>query len=143
MGLEEEKIRIAKIKEIGAVITILISLVTAITAHFQQEKVAQNVYKELSANVKTLSQDQMAMHDDVAKIRGYLVGMQKDNAATALLFAEQSPPAKPTVRLLRPIQIKTDVDQDQKAPSAPKPEPPILKSNPQPYNPPPIESLGK
>lgn len=83
-SLTKARLRTERAKHWAGVITLVVTnvviLVTAITAHMKPEKeeTARAAYKELSLAVKELSKEQIKLHTDISNMRGYISGINSN-----------------------------------------------------------------
>jgi hypothetical protein len=135
---------------IALIVTNVVTLGTAITAHTKEEKetTAKAAYKELSSAVEQMSKDNMEIHKDLSNVRGYLAGLsvrreyrsgaRKSEKKRVGRLQVQSAPSRPVAKKPAPKP-------------ATKPEPaqaamdelPQMQAHPRQYKPPTIDALKK
>ena len=151
-SLDRIKVKSERLKQWATIIAIVVSniaaIVTAISAHFKEEKGAKNVYKELSSAVEKVSDDQVQLHKDVSAMRGYLAGMaQKSKEPMVLWNPKEDKPVvakKPATTTRRPpIRVGIGIPKPKAKPEPitvlppPQAPPPNITPEPDDYDAPP------
>jgi hypothetical protein len=69
-----------KLKVAGIVVGIVISIITAISSYFKEEKLAKSSYVQLSSQIKALSEEQAILHKDISNLQGFILEkVKRDN----------------------------------------------------------------
>lgn len=115
---EKTNLKIAKIKEIGAVLAIVSSLILGSLGYLKEgnESIAKAGYKELSAQIEKDSKERLQLQKDIAAIRGYLAAKaeqddkvfslaQNDAELAKSIAKRKENVSKVSLPILRPLQI--------------------------------------
>lgn len=147
--------RTERLKMWGSILGIIGAIVASFFAYFrpEEDEGARDVYKELSAAIREVSEDQVQLHKDVAAIQGYLEGryVAEKKYVTEKKKAEETPVTTTSV----PSRIRVGVGVRAKPKPKPvvllppdelleqKPAPPVVKADPETYRPPPVDAVVK
>lgn len=146
--------KIEILKQWGIILGIVLSIISSVLAHFKDETVAKAAYKELSGAVKTISENQVKIREDVARIQGAIEGQRNvQREIVAEMRQEETEKKKANLGLLgsrKIIALKSTEEPalnkesklDEIAEKTNKPLP-KLKATAQAYIPPTLEELGK
>jgi len=115
---EKTNLKIAKIKEIGAVLAIVSSLILGTLGYLKEnnESIAKAGYKELATQIEKDSKERLQLQKDIAAIRGYLAAkaeqddkvfsLAQNDAELAKSIAKRKENiAKVSIPVLRPLQF--------------------------------------
>ena len=135
---DKTNLKIAKIKEIGAVLAIVSSLVLGTIGYLKEsdESIAKAGYKELASQIEKDSKERLQLQKDIAAIRGYLAAKaeqddkvfslaQNDAELAKSIAKRKEAGSKVSVPVLRPLQFVNNENliaaADQDTISQPKP----------------------
>lgn len=124
---------------ITLIVTNTVTLTTSIFAYTKEEKeaTAKAAYAELSQAVSNISKENVALHKDVANIRGYLSGLaEKKKHQHEHSFKEARARKRHGIR----PQIREKVIQEEEEEIAME-EPPQMEAKPKKYSPPSLDAL--
>jgi len=154
--------RTERLKLWGSIVGIIAAIVTSSLAYFkpEEDEGARDVYKELSAAVGKISENQVELHKDVAAMRGYLRGRYAaERRVVEEIKQEEEKPApvaaRPRLRVGGGLGF--GIGAGASKPSAPssgsvivipddlqEAAPPVAQAQePAPYKPPPVDSVVK
>jgi hypothetical protein len=131
---DKTNLKIAKIKEIGAVLAIVSSLVLGTLGYLKEgnESIAKAGYKELASQIEKDSKERLQLQKDIAAIRGYLAAKaeqddkvfslaQSDAELAKSIAKRKEAGSKVSVPVLRPLQFINNQNVIAAAPAITQP----------------------
>lgn len=132
------KVSADRLKLLAGIIAGIITIGTAVSAHFKEETTAKATYAELSGAVKELSDSTVQNYKDIAAINGYLKALREKTET------DKDIEIKALKQRLAELEKKTGLPrlEPQALPPAPRGlEIPRMGMAPRPYQNKPIEKI--